>query len=189
MQGVAFRNATLDDVIAVVRAATGLEGILTPFVSVRPPIGITTPTMGDVSVEELLTAILEPLDLQWRVRGGGVWISLTMDAAVPDHGQEHHYFDVHDLVAIAPDGSSPAGDALVERIRAEVDPDAWRAEGARLSMGSGVLVARARAATLDRVRAMLETERALAPQPPPTAAQVARRRYAWVAEVEAGRNL
>jgi hypothetical protein len=83
VRDASFTDASLDDVVAYLRAVTGLTFFVSPTARVKfADAKVNTPKLDEVPAAELLALVTAPSDLRWEVRDGVVWI-VTSEEAKP----------------------------------------------------------------------------------------------------------
>jgi len=170
-----WEAADLDHVAAYVRAATGLDVVLSPEVRrvALDDVEISL-ELDDVTVQTFLDLVTEPYDLRWVPEDGRVRIR-TRDEL--EAGLSIRYLDVKDLVdrteespaEAAPSAGEtswcdvvPDGDlqrAVVELVRDAIGGAAAWESPAALEIRNRILILRNDGATLDRVTALLDDVR------------------------------
>ncbi len=181
VKGLQFQDQNLDQVVTYLRTVTGLNFHITPKVrtSSFDNVKINVPGLDDVSVKWILdNVITTPFDLRWEPRDGVVTIAAKDEVA----GELRlKYFDVKDLavkiqnfrgteIFLSPSNYTPPEppelteaapifptDALLETIKAVVDPDSWVGDsGSSIDLKNGTLIVKNRAETIEKVGELLQ---------------------------------
>jgi len=177
VKGLQFQEQNLDQVVTYLRTVTGLNFHITQKVRQDKfdSIKITIPLLDDVSVKDVLDLVTVQYELRWEPREGVVTIALKDEVS----GQlRQRYYDVKDLavkiqnfrgtdIFLAPSNFTPPEppelaepasifpqDALVDTIKAVVDPETW-IEGTDLQIKNGTLIAKNTSEVLDKIDLLL----------------------------------
>ncbi len=168
IQGLAWREASLDQIASYLRTVTGLNVYITPRVreEVFEEVMINL-HLDDASVRTVLDLVTEPYDLAWRLAESVITIYKPDDRRAE---MKLRYFDVKDLSVrlvhalaqeIPPDERVPepqpifSEEALIELIRESIGSESVWEDPATIEVRNRIIIARNTPEILDTVQRFL----------------------------------